>query len=137
MCYVAQLPALYLISGNNSAWNNYIRLKGSRWHEHIVGWLTTGSKNPLHIVVFEDLKSNLLEEISKIMDFFNISYNKSVLRMKLKEDYTTFYRQHRDDFEHFTLAQKEFLSSLVNKTIATLNNEELSEQVIQPFLRYL
>ena len=130
---------MYLISGNNSDWNDYLHVQGSRWQRHIVGWLTTGSKNPLHIVVFEDLKSNLLEEMPKIMDFLNVTHNnKSVLRMKLKEDYTTFYRRHRDDFEHFTLAQKEFLTNIVNETILTLQNTtEVADQFIQPFLRYL
>ena len=67
---------------------------------------------PVHVLRYEDLKNNTLQELLKTLDFLRVSYDPETVASRLKEDYSEFYRHHgEDDFKHYSDEQKLLLES--------------------------
>lgn len=113
---------LYLPPGENEQWDRYIKEKSERWKAHVSGWIINGRFNPFHIVRYEDLKINTAKEVLKMVKYlgFKDVISEVDVQARVDEGYSSFYRNHQDDFEHFTLQQKEFIGTTVNETIALL-----------------
>ena len=89
-----------------------------RWKHHICGWFINGRSNPLHVVKFEDLKSNTLIEVWKIISFFGGEEYLNITTETL--GYDNFYRNHTDMFDHFTPDQEKYISEAILTTMVTL-----------------
>ena len=109
-----------LIPGNNSGWNTFLQQKAARWPMHITSWIVNGRNNPFHMVRYEDLKSNTTREVQKLLKFLGAPYSEQEINRRLKAGFNDFYRNHHDDFRHFTPEQERFITGLVNQTIVTL-----------------
>ena len=109
-----------LIPGNNSGWNTFLQQKAVRWPTHITSWIVNGRNNPFYVVRYEDLKSNTTREVQKLLKFLGAPYSEQEINRRLKAGFNDFYRNHHDDFRHFTPEQERFITGLVNQTIATL-----------------
>ena len=73
------------------------------------------------VVQYEKLKKDTVGGVKRMLDFLGFGYSQEEIGKRLKEGYTTFYRNHRDEFEHFTPPQRAFLTNMVNETIQMLN----------------
>ena len=84
------------------------------WSDRLRQWVINQDKHPVHILRYEDLKHDTVGEVEKTLDFLNVSYDSETLRSKLSVDYSEFQRPHdRDEFEHYSVKQKEFLRSVL------------------------
>ena len=72
----------------------------------------------MHILRYEDLKKNTVEEVKGVLDFLKVYYNSDTLAEVLKEDYTEFRRPHSgDNFEHYSVEQKQWLRRSLLETM--------------------
>ena len=100
------------------------------------GWIIAGKNNPFHIVRYEDLKNDTVKEMKKALNFLGFSHiSETDIRERLGEGYNSFYRNHRDDFGHFTEAQKSFVRQQVQDTINTLREHGKEDSF--PIYKYL
>ena len=121
---------------NNEDWDRYIRVKGKRWRDHVSGWIIAGKDNPFHIVRYEDLKNNTVKEMKKVLDFLGFSHiSETDIEERLGEGYNAFYRNHKDNFGHYTEEQKSFVYQQVEDTINTLREHRMDS--VFPIYEYL
>ena len=70
---------------------------------------------------YEDLKSDTVKEMKKVMDFLGFPHlSEADITERLGQGYSQFYRNHKDSFEHFTEEQKAFVHKQVVDVISTL-----------------
>jgi hypothetical protein len=55
-----------------------------RWHDHVVGWLNAPIKNKL-IVRYEDLKTDTLVQLKRVLDFLEIDVEKSIMQEAIEK----------------------------------------------------
>jgi len=107
-------------AGNNSHWGSFLQEKAVRWPVHIASWIINGRNNPFHVVRYEDLKMNETREIIKLLKFLGVPHSDQEVNERLKFGFSDFYRNHHDEFRHFTTEQERFITSQVNQTISIL-----------------
>ena len=83
--------------------------------------------HPLLVVHYEDLKTDTVDEVQKMVEFLGMPSIHQELAQRLKEDYTEFHRTEVQDFEHYTPDQKEFLNQLVADTKRKLVEKGLQD----------
>ena len=93
-----------------------------RWKSHISGWIVDGKFNPFLVIKYEDVKNNLAKEVLKMVKFlgFQDLFTEGSIQAKLREGYNSFYRNHEDNFEHFTTQQSQLISITVTETMQLL-----------------
>ena len=98
-----------------------------RWKSHISGWIISGRYNPFLIVRYEDLEQNTVKEVFRMVEFlgFKDLFTEDSIRNKLGNGYNSFYRNHQDDFEHFTGEQKALIKRTVEETVRLLAEQGL------------
>lgn len=107
-------------------WDAFISVYMQAWKERILNWLLQDQAK-VHIVHYEDLLNDKLDEIIKILDFLDIHYVSSEeVGMRLREDFTEFQRPHlkRLGFQHYTLKQTYFIKTVIQDTIELLSREQ-------------
>ena len=102
-------------------WNKSIPVKGTRWQKHTVAWLKRFRERRILVVQYEKLKNDTVGGVKRILDFLGLKYSREEISQRLEGGYTSFYRNHRDDFEHFTPSQRAFMTNMVNETIQMLD----------------
>lgn len=86
----------------------------------MVQHLLVNSKNSSVLLVhYEDLRSNLFHEMKRMLQFLDYSVTENTLRERLDEKFTTFYRNHTSEFEHFTSEQKKYVNSILASKVET------------------
>ena len=86
----------------------------NEWSTRLRLWVIDQDTYPIHILRYEDLKRDTVVEVENTLNFLNVSFNVDTLKRRLREDYSEFQRPHsRDDFEHFSPEQKQFLRSVL------------------------
>ena len=99
------------------------------WSTRLHQWVINQDKYPVHILHYEDLRQDFVEEIEKVLIFLNVAYDSDTLKSKLSEDYTEYRRPHHsDEFEHFSEKQKELVRSFmldVNNAADRVNKSSL------------
>ena len=100
------------------------------------GWIIAAKDNPFLVVRYEDLKIDAVKEMKKMMNFLGFSHiSESEIKERLGEGYNNFYRNHKDDFRHYTEDQKSFVHQKVQETIEIL--KDLGRENIFPIHQYL
>ena len=90
----------------------------TKWTLRLHQWVIDQDTYSVHILRYEDLKNNTVEEVKRVLDFLNVYYNSDTLADVLKEDYSEFHRPHSgDNFEHYSVEQKEWLKHLLLETM--------------------
>ena len=107
--------------GNNSEWNDFVRVKGREWRTMIESYTIHNSGHSVLIVKYEELKSHPLEVLVRMLDFLQQPYKEQELGRLVEAGYTVFYRAHRDAFEHFTAEQCGFVLSEVQAAVDLLD----------------
>lgn len=121
---------------NNKDWDKHIREKTKRWSAEVSGWIIAGKDNPLIVVRYEDLKKDTAKEMKRVMDFLGFSHiSESDIKERLGEGYNSFYRNHKDNFSHYTEGQKSFIRQQVESTINALR--EHGKENVFPIDEYL
>ena len=121
---------------SNKDWDKYIREKTKRWSAEVSGMIIAGKDNPFLAVRYEDLKKDTVREMKRVMDFLGFSrISESDIRERLGDGYNNFYRNHKDNFTHYTEEQKLFIRQQVENTINTLR--EHGKENIFPIDEYL
>ena len=88
------------------------------------GWIIAAKDNPFLVVRYEDLKSNTIKEMKKVVDFLGFSHiSEADIADKLGEGYNNFYRNHTDSFAHFTDEQKAVVRQQVKEAIKILKEQ--------------
>lgn len=114
-------------AGENKDWDAYIHLKLPRWPVQIVNLLTEAklSQRPVHILQFEDLKSDTARELKKVTDFLGFSYSLEEVSTRLQAGFTKFYRNHTTQFSHFTAVQEQYIHDVVYRTSQVMRENGL------------
>lgn len=110
---------VYIYAGTNE-WTNFLDNYLRKWKKRLVNWVLNNHTNhPVHVVNYEDLKSDTVGEVEKILDFLHFPYSHDEVVERLREDYTVFQRPHKDvNFEHFSPEQKEKLRDALLNVMA-------------------
>ena len=99
-----------------------------KWKARIKNWvLDSINSHPVHIVRYENMRSNTTSEVAKMLSFLHIPFNKVTLADKLQNDFTTFKRKHTsDNFEHLSSSQKQHIKSVLIDTIELAESANLT-----------
>lgn len=126
--YIHTAFSLSLV-GLNKDWDNYIHTKLPRWPQQVVNLLleAKSAHRPVHIIVFEDLKSNTVKEMKRVTDFLGFSLTEQEVSQRLDSGFTKFYRNHTAEFSHFTLEQEQYIHDTVASTIHFMKENEIYE----------
>ena len=88
------------------------------------------------MVRFEDLKTDLIGQVKRMLDFLKFPYVEDELRTRLAEGFTKFRRVHgAEHFKHFTTNQQMLIRSAVVDTIKMLQKQKHGIE-ISDFLYY-
>ena len=75
-----------------------------RWKCRLHQWVIDQDTYSVHILRYEDLKNNTVEEVKRVLKVY---YNSDTLADVLKEDYSEFHCLHSgDNLEHYSVEQK-------------------------------
>ena len=100
------------------------------------GWIIAAKDNPFLVVRYEDLKKDTIKEMKRVVDFLGFSHiSEADITNKLGEGYNNFYRNHTDNFGHFTEEQKAVVQHQVEETIKKLR--ENGRDNVFPIHKYL
>ena len=88
--------------------------------------------HPVLVVRFEDLKSDTVTEVKKMLDFFEFSYSEARLEERLQKGYTQFFRSHDDHFEHYTKEQTAHVNKAIRTIIARLRENDVMDSIGLP-----
>ena len=82
------------------------------------------------MVKFEDLKTDLIGQVKRMLDFLKFPYMEDELRTRLGEGFGAFRRAHsREKFEHFTPKQQQLVRSFVLDTIRMLQDRKYGQSL--------
>ena len=92
----------------------------------LVNWLGTARQFniPLLVVRYEDLKEDMVEQVSRMLDFLHQDYNRTELAARLEDGFDKFHRHHsaKDDYDHYTEEQRAFIKSVITSTVEKLKS---------------
>ena len=75
------------------------------------------------IIRYEDLKSDTLSQVKKMMNFLKIPVSDELLEARMSTGYEKFHRSHTQEFEHYTPEQKQQVLGVVKEVINMLQKE--------------
>ena len=79
---------------------------------------------PVLVVKYEDLKSDSLTQVKRMLEFLKVPYSDEELKKRLSEDFKTFHRSHtNDDFDHFTPYQRKVVLEIVKEVVMMLKEQ--------------
>ena len=98
----------------------------------ITSWiLGNAEKKPLLVVRFEDLKSDWMAEVKKMLKFLQVPYSDEILQNRMGQGYTKFQRPHhhdnRDNLDHFNPELKQFVLDSVQDVCDKLKKTGVGE----------
>ena len=121
--------------GNNSEWNEFVKVKGQEWRTMIESYTIHNSGHPVLVVKYEELKVNPLVGLKRMLDFLQQPYREQDLEQLVKAGYTVFYRTHHETFQHFTSEQSQFVLSEIRTAVDLLGRTgQLSKCDIRDYL---
>ncbi len=109
-------------------WDSFISEYMQAWKERIINWLIQDHAK-VHVVYYEDLLVDKLEEIIKILDFLNVEYlSADDVWTRVSDDFTEFKRSHvkRIGFQYYTLKQTYFIRAVIQDTKELVRREQKS-----------
>lgn len=112
----------FCYTGENAAWDEFVRRSIPHWQSHAIAWLVNSSSHPVLMVRFEDLKTDLLGQTKRMLQFLGVPFSENQLQQKLSQDFGTFHRRHHEDFDHFTSEQRELVLGIVRETVDVLRH---------------
>ena len=86
-------------------------------------WLVIGRNHgrPVLVVKYEDLKSDSLTQVKRMLEFLRVPYSDKELEKRLRGDFKSFQRKHTNsNFEYYTPEQKQFVKSMMLEALKYL-----------------
>ena len=123
-------------TGNNNKWDKFVTRNIELWQKYFSNWILNRECRPCLVVRFEDLKTDLIGQVKRMLDFVKFPYMEDELRTRLAEGFTKFRRVHgAEHFKHFTTNQQMLIRSAVVDTIKMLQKHKHGIE-ISDFLYY-
>ena len=93
----------------------------SDWSKRLDKWIIHQDTCPVHVLRYEDLQTNTVAEVEKVLNFVNVTYDPNLVKERLMRGYSEFHRPHRNSsYEHYSLEQKQLLRSAMIKVIKSV-----------------
>ncbi len=103
-------------------WNKYVKQRINSWASFVLSWASVGTQIPVLLIRYEDVKTDAVKEVKRMLDFLGVPYSDEELKQKLSQDFTAFQRQHKhDEFDHYTNEQRQLLLSVVQETVSKIH----------------
>ena len=84
-------------------------------------WIEANKEDkPLLVMKYENLKSNLLPDVERMLQFLHMPYSREEVIRILEADYGKFHRSHADNFDHFTATSREFVHGVIQESLILL-----------------
>ncbi len=95
----------------------------------IKGWIINNiDRRPLLVVKYEDLKSDKLTQVKRMLDFLGVPYSDELLEQRLSKGFGKFKRKHSaEEFDHFTAGQREGVTNRTMEIIELLRQRNSGE----------
>ena len=113
-------PRVCMYAGNNPKWNSFVMRKIKVWQQYFLGWAIKGLTRPVLVLRYEDLETDRIGQMKRMLDFLRVPYSEVGLQQRMTVDLGALHQQHRSDFEHFTPKQKEFVRRAISGTLEFL-----------------
>lgn len=87
-------------------------------------------RRPVLLIKYEDLQANATKEVLRMLEFLRIPHTPDQVAAILKErEFTRYYRNHTDDFEHYTPEQKKSFNTAILYIIDQLRRAGLPDVI--------
>ncbi len=107
-------------------WSRTINMLMKRWEEMVNHLLIKSLNRPVLLVHYEDVKSNSLYEVMRMLKFLHYDVPEDSLRERLQKQFNTFYRNHSSaSFEHFTWSQQDRINGYITRMASKLIGKPL------------
>ena len=115
-------------SGENPDWKVIIEHQIVRWKGMVRNLVLNPNHQPVLVVRYEDLKANSTHEVLRMLDFLRVEHDsRQVAAVLEKEGFIEHYRNHTDDFEHFTAKQKQFINNAIRQMLKELQQAKIPD----------
>ena len=112
-------------AGKNTEWDKFVTSRIEVWQKYFSNWILNSESRSVLVVRFEDLKTDLIGQVKRMLDFLKFPYMEDELRSRLAEGFNKFRRAHgAENFEHFTPNQQKLIQSVVVNTIKMLQKHK-------------
>lgn len=91
----------------------------------MLAWVSNNHNHPVLVVMYEDLKKDTLTELKRMLDFLQVPYSRSRLIEVVSRGYSTYKRQHVEEFDHYTTEQREVVCSAIERVSKALQENSL------------
>ena len=88
-------------AGNNTEWDKFVTGRIEVWQKYFSNWILNSESRPVLVVKFEDLKTDLIGQVKRMLDFLKFPYMEDELRSTLAEGFNKFRRAHGAENSHF------------------------------------
>ena len=124
-------------AGNNSAWNALIHYLIEKWKNMLMSFVVGVDHGPILVVKYEDLQSNGTNEVLRMLKFLGMDYSPGQVATILESDnFSQYYRNHTDNFEHYTPDQKVAINAAILHFIDQLKQAGLPDEIgLNKFIR--
>ncbi len=108
-----------LIYSGNSKWDWLVEYKGAAWAFLLHTWLAQ-SVVPVHVVQYEQLVSNLRQELTKIVQFLEIEVTESDMDCAVENGEGPFKRATHLNFDPYSTTNKEAMNRCIQQATPLL-----------------
>lgn len=115
-----------LNAGKNPVWDKILRSQVVKWKLMVNSNLLRRRSHPVLTVRYEDLKTDTVAEVVRMLDFLEFPYSREEVEHRIREGFTQFYRNHTDSFDHFTTEQKIFVNGIIFDIVQKVQNSKYS-----------
>ena len=123
-CHIVTVHSLST-AGTNEAWGKFLNNSINKWKQYFVSLMRNGIQmnQPFLITRYEDIKSDTLSEVKKMMNFLNVPVSDQLLKTRMSTGYEKFHRSHPQEFKYYTPEQKLQVVAVVKEVIDMLQKE--------------
>ena len=114
--------------GENKLWQEFVEKQAKRWRAMLRNWVIKRQQHPVMVVKYESLKNEPIGQSKRMLDFLGVNHHDLQLESLLNEVHT-FHRNHSNDFDHYTPSQRDYVQSVVKRTISLLQTNGLTDVV--------
>lgn len=118
---IYKLSCILLLAG----WADFVTLKTRLWRDFYIDWLTMSKPENMHVTYYEDLKTDPVEEMKKILHYLHLPVDNSRLQCVGLNTDGLFKRKPSKnvplDFNPFTRELKDIVYKAINEVNLVLN----------------
>ncbi len=114
--------------GSNREWSKFIHTHCNSWVAQIQKWVLhpVSRTKKVMVVRYEDLRTDKLAEVARMLDFLKFPYTEESLGAQLQEDFAVFRRK-QDTFDHYTPEQREYVNGILREADRTLQQSNMDD----------